>query len=99
MNTNPYYAVIFISIRTEGDKGYSQMAERMFQLASNQDGFLGMDSAKESIGITISYWKDLESIQNWKNNPEHLKAQELGKSTWYKSFKVRITKVEREYEF
>ena len=97
--TIPYYAVIFTSIRTEGDNGYSKMAERMFELASNQDGFLGMESAKEDLGITISYWKDLESIKDWKNNSEHLTAQELGKSTWYKSYKVRITKVEREYEF
>ena len=97
--TIPYYAIIFTSIRTEGDNGYSKMAERMFELASNQDGFLGMESAKEDLGITISYWKDLESIKYWKNNSEHLTAQKLGKSTWYKSYKVRITKVEREYEF
>jgi len=97
--TIPYYAVIFTSKRTEGDNGYSKMAARMFELASKQDGFLGLESAKEDLGITISYWKDLESIKHWKNNSEHLTAQELGKSTWYKSYKVRITKVEREYEF
>lgn len=95
----PYYAVIFTSIRTEGDNGYSKMAERMVELASQQNGFLGIESAKEDIGITVSYWKDLESIKNWKNNSEHLNAQEKGKSDWYKSFKVRIAKVERDYEF
>ena len=95
----PYYAVIFTSTRTDGDRGYSKMAERMVELAAQQDGFLGIESAKEDIGITVSYWTDLESIKNWKNNAEHLSAQKKGKTDWYKSFKVRIAKVERDYEF
>lgn len=95
----PYYAVIFISIRTNVDEGYSSMAEKMVELAKNQNGFLGVESARNEIGITVSYWRDLESIKNWKNQSEHKIAQEKGKSIWYKSFKVRICKIEREYEF
>ena len=95
----PYYAVIFTSTRRDGDNGYSQMAEKMVHLASEQDGFLGIESAKEDIGITVSYWKDLESIKNWKNNLDHSEAREKGKSEWYSTFKVRISKVERDYGF
>lgn len=36
--TPPYYAVIFTSVRTEGDHGYSVMADRMVELARQQDG-------------------------------------------------------------
>jgi heme-degrading monooxygenase HmoA len=93
----PYYAVIFTSLRTEGDKGYSAMAEKMVELAAQQDGFLGIESAREGLGITVSYWKDLDSIKNWKENAAHKVAQEKGKNDWYKNFKVRIAKVEREY--
>ncbi len=64
----PYYAVIFTSIRTEGDNGYSAMANKMVELASQQPGFLGLESAREDVGITVSYWKDLDSIKKWKNN-------------------------------
>ena len=64
----PYYAVIFTSFRTAGDNGYSEMADKMFELASKQVGFLGIESAREDIGITVSYWRDLESIKNWKEN-------------------------------
>ena len=95
----PYFAIIFTSTRTDGDNGYGAMADRMVELAEQQPGFLGIESAKEDIGITVSYRKDLESIKNWKNNSEHLNAQKKGKSDWYKSFKVRIAKVERDYEF
>jgi len=97
--TPPYYAVIFTSIRTEGDSGYFEMATKMIELATKQDGFLGLESAREKVGITVSYWKDLESIKKWKDKSEHAIARENGRIKWYRSFKTRITKVERDYEF
>ena len=93
----PYYSVIFTSIRTEGDNGYGAMANRMVELAEQQPGYLGADSAREAVGITVSYWSDLESIKNWKANSEHIVAQKTGRKIWYESFNVRIAKVEREY--
>jgi heme-degrading monooxygenase HmoA len=95
----PYYAVIFTSLRTHGDNGYSDMANNMVQLAAEQPGFLGIESAREGLGITVSYWLDLESIKQWKANAEHLAAQKLGREQWYTSFRVRIAKVERDYGF
>lgn len=93
----PYYAVIFSSHRTEGDDGYGVMATRMAELASQQPGFLGIESARENLGITVSYWESLEAIRDWKRNAEHLEAQRLGHKQWYSGFRVRIAKVEREY--
>ena len=95
----PYYAVIFTSVRTDSDNGYSEMSEKMILFASEQDGFLGVESARNEIGITVSYWRDLESIKKWKNHAEHSIAQIKGRETWYKSFKTRIAKVERDYDF
>lgn len=95
----PYYAVIFTSLRTEGDKGYSDMTDKMEELAKQQPGFLGMESVREELGITVSYWKDLESIRQWRENMEHKVAQQKGRETWYSHFKVRIAKVERDYGF
>jgi len=93
----PYYAVIFTSVRTEGDQGYRDVSDRMLELASQQPGYLGVESAREDVGITVSYWADLESIKNWKANIEHIEAQRNGRQRWYQSFKVRIAKVERDY--
>jgi len=95
----PYYAVIFTSIMTENEKGYNSMSDKMVALASKQKGFLGIESARNDIGITVSYWKDLESIKKWKMNMEHAEARNLGREQWYQNFKVRICKVERDYEF
>ena len=93
----PYYAVIFSSLRTEGDNGYGEMADKMVELASLQPGFLGIESAREELGITVSYWSDLDSIRRWKANVEHQAAQKLGREQWYAQFKTRIAKVERDY--
>jgi heme-degrading monooxygenase HmoA len=95
----PYYAVIFTSILTEGDNGYGEMAGRMMELAAQQPGFLGVESARQDLGITVSYWSDLEAISHWKQNTEHLVAQEYGRSRWYADFRIRISKVERDYGF
>lgn len=93
----PYYAVLFSNHQTNDTEGYAEMAERMLELAKQQEGFLGVESAREDLGITVSYWSDLESIKAWKENTEHLQAQQLGHEKWYSSFKTRIAKVERDY--
>ena len=97
--TAPYYAVIFTSLRTDIAHGYDDMADRMVELAAQQPGFLGVESAREGVGITVSYWRDLESIKAWKAHAEHLVAQQTGRSDWYRQYKTRIAKVERDYGF
>lgn len=95
----PYYAVIFSSIRTDISSGYADMADRMVELAQTQDGFLGIETARSGLGITVSYWRDLGAIKKWKQHTDHLIAQEQGRKDWYSHYKVRIALVEREYGF
>jgi len=96
----PYYAVIFCSKRTIGDNGYGEMSDKMVELASNQEGFLGLESARDNeMGITVSYWKSLESIKLWKEHAAHTIAQKRGKKEWYESFALRVCKVERDRFF
>ena len=95
----PYYAVIFTTLRTDVDDDYMITANRMEELAKKQDGYLGIESARNELGITVSYWRDLEAIKNWRNNTEHTLAREMGRAKWYETFKLRICKVERDYGF
>ena len=95
----PYYAVIFVSKKKENIPEYEPMAMAMVKLAKEQPGFLGVDSAQGEIGLTVSYWKNLEAISNWKQNTEHLVAQQKGRQDWYEWYDVKICKVEREYNF
>ncbi|TRX55114.1 antibiotic biosynthesis monooxygenase family protein [Thalassomonas sp. M1454] len=94
----PYYAVIFTSIMNESSPSYASVAERMVNLAKLEPGFLGIESARNEVGITVSYWRDLASIKRWKENAEHKIAQQKGKDNWYKSYKTRICLVERDYQ-
>ena len=93
----PYYAVIFTSLRNEGDDGYTKTSQRMEELAKQQPGYLGIESVRDGLGITVSYWESLHAITAWKRNVEHAEAQRRGRSEWYKSFRLRICKVERDY--
>jgi heme-degrading monooxygenase HmoA len=73
---------------------------KMFQLAMEQEGFISIDhSQMGDNSITVSYWQSLESIQNWKDHPDHKVIQEKGQSTWYKNYTVKVAKVLRDYSF
>ena len=95
----PYYAVIFSSVRTEGDKGYGAMSDKMVELAATMPGFLGIESARNKVGITVSYWESTVAILNWKQQTDHLIAQQTGKKIWYENYSLRICLVERDYSF
>lgn len=97
----PYYVVCFSSARTDVDNGYGDMADAMGDLASQQPGFLGVESTRgaDGFGITNSYWADEASIRNWKTVVDHLTAQREGRKQWYNHYDVRVAKVERAYSF
>ncbi|SDB60260.1 Heme-degrading monooxygenase HmoA [Flavobacteriaceae bacterium MAR_2010_188] len=95
----PYYAVIFTSKLNAEVIGYQEMSILMEELATQQSGYLGIESARSEIGITVSYWQTLEDINNWKQQSDHLVAQKLGREKWYCWYEIKICKVEREYSF
>ena len=93
----PYYAVIFTSVRTDGDNGYNDMSEKIEAMVKEQPGYFGMESARNELGITVCYWQDMESIAKWSKNLEHKEAKDQGKALWSDSYRARICKVEVEY--
>jgi heme-degrading monooxygenase HmoA len=96
----PYYAVVFTSKRTaEEEEAYAATAAEMMALARKQPGFLGVDHARDAVGITVSYWDTLQSIAAWKSQTRHASAQQLGRERWYEAYTIRICRVEREYSF
>lgn len=96
----PYFAVIFTSVRTDGHaEDYGVTADAMMRLAAEQPGYLGVESAREEVGITVSYWCDLNSIRAWKRQVEHAEAQRDGRARFYERYTTRIARVERDYSF
>ena len=93
----PYVAVVFTSLRTDGDNGYAVMSARMEELAAQQPGYLGIEAARDGLGITVSYWADETSARAWKEVAEHVVAQQRGRDTWYADYRVRVATVTRDY--
>lgn len=100
MTGERYVAVIFTSRRNEvDDDGYAAAAARMEQLAHDQPGFLGIESARgaDRVGITVSYWRTDDDARAWKRHSEHLVVQATGRERWYEWYRLRVATVEREY--
>jgi len=99
--TPPYWAVVFTSLRTSVEEGYALTADRMVELAAQQPGYLGIESARgaDGLGITVSYWSSLEAIAAWKAVAEHGVAQRAGFQRWYRAFTTRVARVERDNHF
>jgi len=98
----PYWAVIFTSERTAGDDAqYAQTADEMVRLASEQPGYLGVESVRDAqgVGITVSYWASEEAIRAWRSQADHRTAQRLGRERWYRAYELRVARVERAYGF
>jgi heme-degrading monooxygenase HmoA len=92
----PYYAVIFTSIRTDGDHGYAESAKRILEIARQQPGFLGYESARQAVGISVSYWESLDAIKAWQAHPDHRAVQKMA-NDWYSDSRIRVSRVERDY--
>jgi glutathione S-transferase len=104
------YAVIFSSQRAsrsrslcgaESREEYERSASAMVELAAQQPGFLGVESARgeDGFGITVSYWDSLEAIRAWKDVPAHALVQARGKESFYDRYEVRVCVVERGYKY
>ncbi|MBA4342944.1 MAG: hypothetical protein C0423_12425 [Methylibium sp.] len=95
----PYYAVIFTSQRTPGEAGYGAAAAQMAELAAQQPGYLGAESARDGdgLGLTVSYWRTMEDIAAWRRQLEHATTRDQGRAQWYSHYELRVARVERAY--
>src|SRR4051812_10584430 len=93
----PFHAVIFVSQRTAGDNGYPEESARMAAMVQRQPGFLGMESSRgaDGKGITVAFFETEEAIREWGRLAEHRQAQAQGRDTWYESFQIYYSRVER----
>lgn len=91
----PYYAVIFTTKRTGNEEElYGEMNDQLMEMVQDHEGFLGIESS--GTGLTVTYWRDLESIKAWRQNAFHAKAIAKGKSVFYSELMTRVCLVERD---
>jgi heme-degrading monooxygenase HmoA len=66
--TPPYYAATLNERQDDlRDKNHIAPTDEMVTLATRQPGFLGLESSRDQKGIhkTVSYWKDVDAIEEW----------------------------------
>jgi glutathione S-transferase len=95
------WAVIFTSKLRASAEGYGEAANRMVELAKNEPGFLGIESARgaDGVGITVSYWDSLEAIAKWREHAEHKPIQARGRESFYERYELRVSRVVRGVSF
>ena len=94
------YAVIFRATAAAPDADYSDMVERMRELAFARYGCRDFISLTEGDReIAISYWDDEDAIRRWKNDPDHALAQQRGRDDWYAAYTVQVVEIRREYSY
>jgi heme-degrading monooxygenase HmoA len=99
-DNNDASTVATSTIPNQGEAAnYAITAKKIHELAQQQNGYLGDDSARgcDGLGITVSYWTSEEDIQNWKRNVDHVAAQTAGQQKWYADYHIHIARVERHY--
>jgi len=96
-----YYAVIATttlrSMTSEMQQRFASLSDRMYALASEQDGFRRDAVRNEELGISVSYWRSLEAIEAWRNDARHMAIKALGRKDFYSTWQIRICRVESEY--
>ncbi len=94
----PYYVAIFSSTHTGQHEGYDEDTQTILNLAQEQPGFLGVEAAgDDNLSLAVSYWDSDESIRSFKELSAHLIIQQRGREKYYRNYKVRIARVERDY--
>ena len=94
------YAVIFTATIKQFDEEFFLTAEKMRKLAFEKYGCIDFNACTEGDKeIVISYWENKEQILAWKNDLEHKAAQKLGVEKWYKSYKVQVVELLKEYKY
>jgi len=94
------YIVSFISVLSPSSAGYDKAADQMMQAVQNQIGFVAVYSARDNngVGITLSYWTNLDAISSWKNNNTHQAIQRKGKTQWYDWYQLQVSEIVRTNE-
>ena len=97
------YVVIFRSTRKLDDgQLYSQWSEKMENLVKTIVGYehhFGFRDEATRDGVTVSYFKSLDAISQWRQLDEHKVAQQLGRDSFYEEYSIQVCEVLRDYGF
>jgi len=95
-------AVIFEFTPVEGRfADYKALADGLADDVSNSDGFISIErfesiTAKGKF-VSLSFWRDEAAVRKWRNLQKHREAQKKGRGGIFKSYRLRVAQVLRDY--
>jgi heme-degrading monooxygenase HmoA len=98
----PGLIILFRSKLTpEAGDDYQSMDSELESLVRQNPGFIDVKSytAKDGERLTVVWWRDEESLAQWRNLPRHREAQETGRQKWYEYYKLDVASVVRRKDF
>ena len=95
-------AVIFEVWPAQGRKDdYLRLAAALREELDRMDGFISIERFQSLTDpgklLSLSFWRDEEAVRNWRNVQKHREAQKKGRGSIFKSYRLRIAEVRRDY--
>ncbi len=93
--------IVEFELRAGAESKFESALKHMQEQVGKYDGFLGeapcrsVDNEKKF--VSLFYWQDRQSIKAWREDPEHVKIQQLGRDKIFAWYKIRVCEIEREY--
>lgn len=95
-------AVIFEVWPVEnGAKEYFDLAAELRPLLEEIEGFISIERFESLTTkgkfLSLSFWRDEQSIRTWRNMEEHRTVQEKGRHGVFSAYRIRVASVIRDY--
>ena len=96
-------AVIFEFTPVEGRfPEYMKLVDTLREDLAKADGFISLERFESITNkgkfVSLQFWKDEESVRKWRTLQKHREAQKKGRAGIFKSYRLRIASVLRDYE-
>ena len=97
------YAVIFeVEIKDGCQDEYLRLGAKMRERVSQFDGFISAERFSSVVTegkiCSLSFWESEAGILQWKKDLQHTTCQHEGMGALFKDYRIRIAKVERDYQ-
>jgi len=80
---------------------YLDIASDLKPLLEKIDGFISIERfsslAEEGKVLSLSFWRDEEAINEWRNLETHRLAQKKGRDSVFSHYRLRVAAVSRDY--
>jgi heme-degrading monooxygenase HmoA len=80
---------------------YNSTSDHLLDYAKTRPGFVDVKSYKADDGerLTIVWWQDNETLEQWRNDMKHMAAKNKGRERWYEYYKMDVAEVTRTSNF